>query len=180
MKNPNSSIPAFTLLEMVVVLALSGIVITLLFQAFHMIQMDIHSEILKNEKQSKQWQGINQLKKDIQLAESIKGDTSALEIQRKETFVHYDFGTSFFIRKQQNSIDTFFVALKNKEVKYLMLEDQQTDYLHCFIFYHQLKNEIFPITIIKEYSNERLYKFEIQSSEFKKVQGSEPVVGQAP
>jgi len=144
---------AFTIFEMMVTLVLSGIIIS----ASMMLYLNYESLVRGKTKQ------MNSGKETLQFYHIFKHDfdqallvkSSGYEVTLVQTVnsaILYEFEQDYITRARDRMVDTFFIKVNEFKV----LKDDITGFDKIITM--ELKNggEIFPITLVKEYSNEVL------------------------
>ena len=118
-KNNIIKLPAFTLLELLVVLMLTGIV----FSSAIMTYTNINKYILQSAgKQKGQSSSINfliQLKSDFYNSDYINGNLSEIIIHSDSSSRKYVFLDNKVIITQTNSTDTIHIAIQKLSIEYI-------------------------------------------------------------
>jgi|GEM_PF-4566446 len=112
----NHRVKSYTLMELAVVLVLSGILFLLAFQALQFVQSSYLRFSKKNASLVKVKTLVSQLKKDCSNSESVTaGDQKITCVIEKSVDVSYQIAPSFIVRSQGHLQDTFL--LENTTMK---------------------------------------------------------------
>ncbi len=117
----NKRIPAFTLIELIVAMALSGIVIGIIYTSHTIIEQQYTRIKLSGQKIS-QLKNLNfLLENDFNESESILKNLNQVSLNKDGNSNHivYLFEEEYVIRNKMNHVDTFFVKTKKIESKFL-------------------------------------------------------------
>jgi len=147
----NLKLKAFTIFEMMVTLVLSGIIIS----ASMMLYLNYESLIrgktkqMNSGKETLQFYHIFTHEFNNAVMVNSSGYTTTFMMPVSSP-VRYEFEQDFITRVRENMADTFFITVNDFKV----VKDDVTGFDKIITM--ELKNggEIFPITLIKEYSNE--------------------------
>lgn len=117
----NKKLKAFTLLELVVTMALMSIIATMAYMGYELVRNQIKDWQTNKIYQAQQLTLMTILEQDMLMADAcvFNKQQNTLICEGKNKEVLYDFSNPTPVRKQVSRIDTFEINLKNITVSYL-------------------------------------------------------------
>lgn len=103
---PNKRIPAFTIMELTVVISISAILMMGVYHSFHFFNQLYYGFSEKLHSTEMLFQFENQLRLDFRDAGYVQGEGKVLRMVYPEKRVQYSFGRDFVIREQAFRQDT--------------------------------------------------------------------------
>lgn len=156
----NKKYPAYTILEILIVMMLTGIVMGMAIIGFFQFENMLHSSRATLTKNNEYILFENTLNDDCYMAERILNDDPVLVIENRKGKLIYMLRNSYVTRRNGEQIDTFFLQLKNISI----IEHEDLPGMVNNIQLEVLLNEeIYPVNIWKEYSNKQLYDFQLNN-----------------
>lgn len=154
----NRLMPAFTVLELIIVMILSGIVIGLTYLYFTQFQHYIRQASLGSEAYIGLDQFSTVFQKDMDDAGEIYYRVpSTIRLLKDEEEIDYSFEGNVIIRKLEYSNDTFHIKSANLDV--LEMEDYN-DLVEYIGFDIQIENDAMQqASFIKDYNSKTLFNF---------------------
>ena len=116
MKKIPTDLNGFTLIELMVVLILSGLVVSATYYAFNVIQQYYFDFSIRKETIQQLLSFDTQLQKDFDTAEKIIGDGRTIKFYKKEQSVDYRFHSKRIMRFQGSRTDTLLLELEDVRV----------------------------------------------------------------
>lgn len=109
----NRRMPAFTLLELLIVMVLSGIVSASIYLTFSYIQK-YYSSFKENQEYISSYSNLHhRLQEDFHRSAMVYRGEGQLHFQQARSAVNYEFLDGMISRQQGALIDTFFVEFQN-------------------------------------------------------------------
>ena len=111
-------IKGFTLLELVVVMILTGIAVTLVYRAYiyisqtYSVYVDSRERILELGEFQTVFQG------DLDAAEKADAGQNKISLLFDQKLIHYHFIDSMVVREQKSRLDTFQIGLQQHQFYY--------------------------------------------------------------
>jgi prepilin-type N-terminal cleavage/methylation domain-containing protein len=147
---------AFTLLELLIVMLISGIVFTLAGGVYLTFSKTIKSWQEKGETQQSLYLFEEKLSGEINNCRWIEPVRNGFMLRySSKQPVYYQFGDTFIIRNSVNTRDTFFFHLNNYSFR--KLKTDSIELIDKIIFTATVKQDSFPVEIRKSYASEMLY-----------------------
>ena len=149
----NSQLPAFTLMEVMVTLVLTGIIIAAALSLYLNYEKLVR---LKNNQMNcgkENLQFYYTFKHEFDKASMIKSDNDMVTfVQPDRTIVSYEINQDYIVRLTKNMSDTFLIKVND----FGAVKDEITG--GDKIVKMELRNcgEIFPVVLVKQYSNDVL------------------------
>jgi len=152
-KIKNTQLKAFTVMEIIVTMLLSGIIIAASLSLYlnYSNLVRLKNKQIQCGKENLQFYQI--FKHEFDQASTIrKIDKQVTIALQDKTIVTYEFDQDYIVRSKNNLSDTFFIKVNNFEA----LGDETTT--NCKVIKMDLNNcgEIYPILLNKTYSNDVL------------------------
>lgn len=148
---------AFTIIELIVTMIISGIVISMAFTIYFKTSTSFQRYVINAQSINDAMALHVLLRKEFENAENVQFRRGRLEIHKGEHIIYYDFAEEYVIRELKYDADTFWVYTKNLE--YERLKSNRL-YITTISFTFDLyENLYFPFFVSKEYTNQQLYKF---------------------
>lgn len=105
-------LPGFSLIELVIVMMLSGVVLGMVYYSFHITQLTF-TRFLKNKKQQEDFHVMNaNLERDFFKSDSITYQDRIVSCYLKDEMVIYDIAEKGIYRNQNNSLDTLQIVVE--------------------------------------------------------------------
>lgn len=132
---PPKSLAAFTLLELLVGMILSGIVLTATFSAYHIITRQYEIYTVKSEADAEVSFFVSQLQFDFAHADHIvRISEYEIQLQSEKRLLEYGFSEKRVLRNDFSRMDTFNVSVSSLETFWKSekqnASDAQVDELH--------------------------------------------------
>ena len=127
----NRRLPAFTLIELIIAMALSGIVIGIIYSSYMIIEKQYNLIKLRDQKIS-QIKNLNfMLENDFKECESIIKNLNEISLKKEGNinFIVYHFEENYIIRNKLNNLDTFWVKTKDLEANFLNQEINSKNFI---------------------------------------------------
>lgn len=127
----NRRLPAFTLIELIIAMALSGIVIGIIYSSYMIIEKQYNLIKLRDQKIS-QIKNLNfMLENDFKECESIIKNLNEISLKKEgnSNFIVYNFEENYIIRNKLNNLDTFWVKTKDLEANFLNQEINSKNFI---------------------------------------------------
>lgn len=106
-----SRLPAFSLVEMLVVMVLSTIIVGIIYFSFSTIQ-SYQSQLIRQKQAAEDFSTLYYIvKRDVQLSSIVRAPSNAvITCEYPEKQVEYSFFDNRVVRRQQERVDTFRLA----------------------------------------------------------------------
>ena len=151
--NINRKIPAFTVMELMVTMVISGIVVMAALQFYIIFNKLIYQKNNTMEAGKEALQFYYVLKNDTDSAVSLTSSREGIMMQLPEkNFIQYEFFDKYVVRVLNNQSDTFRVKVTDLNSE----KDQTTGYDNVIALEIENSKETFPILLEKTYTNDVL------------------------
>ncbi len=151
-----SKLKAYTLMEILVALVISGLLISMASMLFLTIKKDVLEEQNRQEMGHRMLRLISFIEKDFDDAREITYNGGALKCFKKETsFSSYEFHNEYIIRRSQFRADSFSFKVNNIECNYLMDDPPMVAYFSFSIL--DVKGVEKSYNFNKEYTKSLLF-----------------------
>lgn len=107
----NRQIPAFTIMELTVVISISAILMMGVYYSFHFFNQLYYGFSEKLHSTEMLFQFENQLRRDFREAGYVQGEGKVLRMVCPQKQVQYSFGRDFVIREQAFRQDTIMLGI---------------------------------------------------------------------
>ncbi|MDJ1497755.1 hypothetical protein QNI19_32745 [Cytophagaceae bacterium DM2B3-1] len=170
-----TTLPAFTISEMVTVMAVSALLLVIVYAAMAAIEHRYHLFFAQAKRQTQISLLENTLQKDIEQAEGLYWNANRLTVTYKQdayttqprTATEYAFRDTVIIRTQQTVMDTFYVRpdslICHWQGKNLV---QTTDPADELFFKGLVNGETYLFHFHKSYDYQTLWKLEQQTQSY--------------
>jgi type II secretory pathway pseudopilin PulG len=143
-------LPAFTIMEMIVVMVLSGIIIAAALKLYLNYEGLVRGKTKQMEFGKETLQFYQVFRHEFDDADRITSTSSQIIfILPDKPPVQYDFEQNYITRLQNNLIDTFFVTVNDLNIR----KDEATGLERVITMELRNYDEIFPVLMVKEYPN---------------------------
>lgn len=153
----NNSLPAFTLLEMIMVMLLSGILLGIVYFGLNIAQTYYNDYASEKEHLKKVHLVNNLLERDFIFSELVAGEPGSISCVYQTYEVKYTLNEEYIVRTQNFAADTFF--LKSNNLKLFFQKEEiveQSEIIDEIIF--QLGEEKYTIHCQKLYASDKLFE----------------------
>ncbi len=155
-------IPAYTVLEILIVISITGFVLTLIIGIYSNINQFITSIKSTTEASYEISRFYSTLRKDFEQAKTIKGNNREIIINGSDYFADYTFTDKKVIFTKKPDIDftdTFHINTGNMHIEYISKNSRIIKKLEFEI---QFAKMIIPVNLFKEYTDLFYYKQNIE------------------
>ena len=157
------SLPAFTLLELLIGMLLSGIVLSATFSAYRIISKEAELYRVQTKSASELSFFISHFHSDFHLSEQIiSSGENVIHLKQKNRELIYRFSPEFVLRSDQEHTDTFYVSVTNAGLFFQgekVLNGEEADEIQIRI---KEGKENLPVNLKKRNSSRELLKSEIE------------------
>jgi prepilin-type N-terminal cleavage/methylation domain-containing protein len=151
---------AYTLLELAVVMVLSGILFAMAYQALHFIQSSYSNFSQRNSQVVKNKGLFHWLNRDVRRADAVYVSDAEIICYRQLNTVVYKTGTNYIVRQQAGRDDTF--KLKNIVATFYfenkIIEPKTPVLADHLQIEGQLENENVILGVFKSYAADELFR----------------------
>ena len=152
---------AFTVIEIITVLLISGIVISLSLSIFLNFEKIFRQLLSDSSKYSEIMFFHRRIKNDFDRAKYITYNQDELVLHNvNNNIVKYNLGNEYLTINTNTNIDTLKVNIKDCSVEYI---NEESKLITSFFLILKLKGNDFPLFFNKEYSNRILFNNEVNN-----------------
>ena len=157
-------LPAFTLIEVIVVMVISGIVVSASYFCYSMItrQMNLYRSHTDKTLEAVLLQTV--IENDLHTSAFVRNETDyELELSSSDKKIYYVFGSNFILRKLDSVTDTFHIHADGPKMTF---EKKTPEELHTLVdeltFGVRMADSTYTICFNKEYAPDVLMNEEAQ------------------
>lgn len=155
----NRKIKAFTMLELLITMTLTGILVVFAFMGFNQMQQ----LFIDYTKQSSFINDYNQVNKALFI---ISGKSQIIEKTTDNTITFFadsntivlDITETALLLKFKSHTDTFYLKTETPEFDFLKIGSQSTNYIQSFKCNVQFRSQKFLVSFSKQYDSESILK----------------------
>ena len=152
-----NKLKAFTVLEIIIVLLISGIVIALSLNIYLNMEKLFYRILSDGNKYNEIMFFHNRLKNDFDKAKYVKIEIDELIIYKEDwDIIKYNLGSDYLTVSANNITDTLKLKIKNYNFEYL---NEESRLISDFSLELKYNNNNFPFYFTKKYSNKVLFEY---------------------
>jgi prepilin-type N-terminal cleavage/methylation domain-containing protein len=156
MNNKNKSLPGFTVIELLIVMLLSGIVVGITYLYFTQFQSYLRQTSVRSDQYFSAGQLHMVLQHDMEQAQQVFfSSPDELHLHLNETEIEYVFDAEYIVRKHPVSSDTFQIQIL--DIKVDEMEDYQ-DLVKTIELETRMNNQdLLRFELYKDYTAKTLF-----------------------
>ena len=162
-KLSHSKLQGFTLVELIVAMIISTIVISSTIAIWLTVEGLFKRGMSDTYGDTGTVLFVSCIKTDMYRSENITASAHEIHFSFSEDpEIVYTFDDDYTVRTVQNSIDTFYVGIQDLQI---IPHKTLPKVVKSISFSVLLKNKIIPFFLTKDYSNSRLFNYQIEQNE---------------